>query len=231
MTFSFSLRVSNYGLSLFVEVFPIIYLTPLFPVVYLIYVGLKVLSDEYSNKQKEGKSTATVMFRLAWDIKDMSDLIESGRTLKVTCQVLVEKSSLDESDWIGQNIPRKLNNVRCTLKTFICGLFKYKRTAATHILVVMISTEERNRKPYALPVQCMPYVGLKDNQVREIFDDIIRYMTNKGMKVAGTYTHPVLFYGLSLMTYMYILFRGKYQWRVEYPPFKGKNKTPLYPPD
>ena len=149
------------------------------------YLGLETLNNEYSMKQKEGKSNSTVMFRLAWDLKDLSDLTESTRTLKVTTQALQEDTMLDEKDWIEMNIPCKLDDLRRGLKTFICGLFKYKRSAATHILVVMTSPEERNRKAYALPVQCMPYIGLKDDEVRNIFDTVIQYMSSKGMKVAG----------------------------------------------
>jgi len=39
------------------------------------------------------------------------------------------------------------------------GLSRQKRTAATHLFVVMISPEGRQRKPYALPIQCVPYTG------------------------------------------------------------------------
>ena len=35
----------------------------------------------------------------------------------------------------------------------IKGVYCYWRTAATHVMVIMISTETCNKKPYALPVQ------------------------------------------------------------------------------
>ena len=72
-------------------------------------LDLKFKSDEYSTKQKEGKSPNTVMFQLAWDIRDLSDLIESGRKLKVSCQMLFEQVSLDESEWIVSNLARQLD--------------------------------------------------------------------------------------------------------------------------
>ena len=49
----------------------------------------------------------------------------------------------------------------------------YKRTAATHVFVVMISTQSRSRKPYALPVQCIPYVSMSREDVRKILNDLI----------------------------------------------------------
>ena len=60
-------------------------------------------------------------------------------------------------DWKEENIPRRLTTIRQRVVTFIRGITCHKRTAATHVLVFMVSPEERNRKPYALPVQCIPY--------------------------------------------------------------------------
>ena len=55
------------------------------------------------------------------------------------------------------------------------------------LIYEMSSTEERNRKPYALPVQCMPYKGLKDSEVMDIGNKVIQEMHKQGMKVAGMY--------------------------------------------
>ena len=49
----------------------------------------------------------------------------------------------------------------------------------------MISAEDRKKKPYAIPVQCIAYKGLKDAEVRNIANSIIREMHKRGMKVAG----------------------------------------------
>ena len=70
--------------------------------------------------------------------------------------------------------------------SFIKGVTCHQRTAATHILVFMISNEERRKKPYAIPVQCIPYKSLSDSKVRELANQIIHEMTNRKMKVAGT---------------------------------------------
>ena len=45
---------------------------------------------------------------------------------------------------------------------------KFKRNAATHVLVIMISPEERSSKPYALPVQYIACRSLKDADVQTI---------------------------------------------------------------
>lgn len=53
----------------------------------------------------------------------------------------------------------------------------------------MISSEERQKKPYALPVQCLPYKSLSDAKVRELENKIIRVMSHHNMKVAGIYVY------------------------------------------
>ena len=67
------------------------------------------------------------------------------------------------------------------------GLFKYKRTAATHIFVVMISTQSRSRKPYALPVECIPYVSMTHEHVRKILNNLISLMVERKMKISGNW--------------------------------------------
>ena len=50
----------------------------------------------------------------------------------------------------------------------------------------MISTEDRRKKPYAIPVQCMPYQGLTDSKVRDLANSIISEMAKRKMNVAGS---------------------------------------------
>lgn len=51
----------------------------------------------------------------------------------------------------------------------------------------MISPEERNSKPYAIPIQCMPCAGLKDNELRELLNKIVQEMTARSMKISGEF--------------------------------------------
>ena len=56
----------------------------------------------------------------------------------------------------------------------------------------MISCEERRTKPYAIPVQCIPYKGLGDMKVCQLANNIIREMVTRNMKIAGTITFTVI---------------------------------------
>ena len=98
---------------------------------------------------------------------------------------LIEKLQDEHCDWREENIPRRLTTIRQRVTTFIRGTTRHKRTAATHVLVFMISPEERNQKPYALPVQCLPYKGLSDAKARDLANKVIHEMVQRNMKVSG----------------------------------------------
>ena len=70
------------------------------------------------------------------------------------------------------------------LQSYQKDLFK-KRKPATNILVFLISESTRAKKPYAIPLQCIPHAGLQDQEVRAIADGIKLEMTKIGMKVEG----------------------------------------------
>ena len=82
----------------------------------------------------------------------------------------------------SDNLPRKLVSLRGQMTAFVKRIPQYSRNPATHLLVIMISTEDRRRKPYALPVQCLSYHSLKDAQTRKIANKVVQAMTKK---VAG----------------------------------------------
>jgi len=83
-----------------------------------------------------------------------------------------------------QKCSKTIKSIRQKLTTFIKGVTQHQCTAATHILVFMISNEERRTKPYALPVQCILYVGLSDSKVYQLANDVIQKI-DRNMKVAG----------------------------------------------
>ena len=72
------------------------------------------------------------------------------------------------------------------IRSYIALLTRHQRTAATHILVFMISSEERRRKPYALPVQCDPYKAMTDSKICYLPNIIVSEMKKQKMNVAAT---------------------------------------------
>ena len=140
----------------------------------------------YSEKMQQNVNRQKDMVTLAWKIKELNELNHQGRSLHSAIGALSAKLS-GECRWIEDNIPSQLKDIRKQLAVFIKGVTRHQRTPATHILVFMISNEERDKKPYALPVQCIPYKGLSDSKVRQLANKIIHEMKIRNMKVAGNY--------------------------------------------
>ena len=92
---------------------------------------------------------------------------------KVQQDVNRQKDMARECRWIEDNIPGQLKDICKQLAVFIKGVTRHQRTPATHVLVFMISNEERDKKPYTLPVQCILYKGLSDSMVRQLANKII----------------------------------------------------------
>ena len=130
---------------------------------------------------KKGKE----MFSLAWDVKELDDLNEKGRSIVRQCSALKDGMLDPYYDPIASNMARQLTQLREETLFFTKRVAKFRRESATHVLIVMISTEERTTKPYALAVQCVSYRSIKDSEIRVICNNLVKEMTSRGMKVAG----------------------------------------------
>ena len=127
---------------------------------------ITTFNSEYSLKLQSGAQREREWIILAWKVKELNELNENGRQLHSDINLLINKMGQDTH--LEENIPSQLSNVRQKLVSFIKGVTRHQRTPATHILVFMISSEERRRKPYALPVQCVPYKTLTDSKIRSL---------------------------------------------------------------
>ena len=144
------------------------------------------VNNEYATKQQGGVSTEKLMMSLAWNIKDLSDLNECGRKVIQECDIIKRRLHDCSYDRISNNFAKTVSMLCDLACTFVKTVTKYKRVAATtHVLVLMISPEQRTSKPYALPVQCIAYKSLKDSEVRKIANELVKEMSLRGMKVAG----------------------------------------------
>ena len=170
--------------------------------------ALKKFNDEYTTKLKERVCSEKMMMQLAWNVKDLSDLNEQGRRIIRESDDIKRKMCDPHYDRIFDNFAKKLSSFCELAKEFVKRITKYKRIAATHILVVMISSEERSTKPYALPIQCIPYKSLKDSEVRQIANSVVKEMVARKMKVAGKLSYIYLIRVL----YCACIFRIHYKW-------------------
>ena len=134
------------------------------------------------------------MFALSWDVQELTQLISVGRSLYADVEATLEIVKNPAADYQQCNIPRKLSSIRSKYVDLMKRIIRFKRSPATHVFTFMISSELRNKKPYALPVQCFPYDGLKENDLRRLITQLIKEMVAHGMKVAGRYMYMYIKY-------------------------------------
>ena len=77
-----------------------------------------------------------------------------GRKCYRDIKEIVEKLDQDQDGclWQVENISRQLTSIRQSLTSFVKRITCHQPIAATHVLVFMISCEERRTKPFAIPV-------------------------------------------------------------------------------
>ena len=109
----------------------------------------------------------------------------NGRKVKVEIDITLDFLGTPTSDLISANIAHKISMVQSELKVFVKTLSRYQRVAATHVWVVMISPENRQYKPYALPVQRIPYKSLTASAARSLVNKLVQEMVKKDMEVVG----------------------------------------------
>jgi hypothetical protein len=147
---------------------------------------LKEANKELADKISSGKNiTDKEMFSLSWGVDGLSRLVTSGHQLYAEVACIIDLLQDDQTNVIKANISGRISKWQEGVKPFIPEVTRYQRKKATHILVTMISPSQRLRKPYALPVSCVPYHSLTANQARSFINTVIMDMTKRNMKVVG----------------------------------------------
>lgn len=153
------------------------------------------------------------MFALPWDVEEVQRLDKNRRKLAVNCECLKDKISRPCYDVVMYNFHKQLCCFKDNTLKYASSVIKYCRIAATHVLVVMISPETRNRKPYAIPVQCVSYASLANEEVHSLCDKLIREKNNRGMKIAGIKPlYTFVLQSLHVCTYFIAGFSTNREW-------------------
>ena len=98
------------------------------------------------------------LFKLAWKVKELETLADNIRQFVVDIKILVERVNEYSYSLVSNNMAGYLSSLYGNREL----ITKHQWTEVTHIFAFMISSGTRNRKPYALPVQCLPIASLKD---------------------------------------------------------------------
>lgn len=151
----------------------------------MFYTELEQFNTTYEEHLQSGKASDKTMFSLSWDIEELKNISTEGRMLRVELSSTLDTVSTADADFQQLNVARKITSIRERLGALVKEATRFKRKAATHIFVIMISSELRDCKPYALPVQCIPYAGLDEANMRRLVNSLIVEMVSRGMKVSG----------------------------------------------
>ena len=90
-----------------------------------------------------------------------------------------------------EDVHTALCNIEKDSLTYLRNLLVKKcQPGATHVLLFLLSDERRNRKPYTMPIQYVPYKSIRDQFVRDLTVNIKTEMMRLGLKPVGRY-----FYG------------------------------------
>ena len=109
---------------------------------------------------------------LAWNVTGFQELLMTAKNLIMELEGVLDGGVISD-----------LPKLKSRLLQYNKNLFSKKRLAASYLLVFMISGELRNRKPYAVPVQFIPYKSLSDSKLRDLQVKVEKSMKNVGMTV------------------------------------------------
>ena len=153
---------------------------------HVVLLELLKAQSNYDEKLKASHPSEQAMFALTWDIDELDKLTTEGRNLHVDIVTALDTLKKPETEHQQLNIPRKVDSIRKRCVEMIKRTTRFRRKQATHMFVLMISSEVRDKKPYALPVQCIPCAGLKkQGDLRRIVNELLREMVAHKMNVAG----------------------------------------------
>ena len=170
------------------------------------YTGLHRHLDCYRQLLKSVRAKEKKLFQTAWEVEEYWRLHQ-----QCSIRVKVAQKIIQDIETEGTPSSQQSHLEVKRLKKHLPQLVKNEKKqqlAATHSLFFLIrfgislanmvkncnchclwcywfSDERRAKEPYAIPVQYLTYQSLKDEQIRNMADQIKAEMTTLGMEVAG----------------------------------------------
>lgn len=136
----------------------------------------------YQKKFNAPNTPVETLKNCNWNIVEYQTLLEDAQSLKLMYKECLKEAKQTKKcmsmikDWHDKWV------------AYLRNLFKKKRIAADHIIVFMISDEQRKKKPYALPIKFIPCRTLKDQVVRNLNKEVKEKMKERNLAVVGTTT-------------------------------------------
>ena len=146
--------------------------------------GLISAEQEYQTKFNAPNTSQHMLKTLCWERVEFNTLLQQAQCFLQKYETMI--SCLNPQAPRLKDVITAFGNIEKDSLTYLRNLFiKKRQPAATHALLFLVSDERRNRKPYALPVQFVPYRSIKDQYVRDLTDSIKTEMMQMNLKPVG----------------------------------------------
>ena len=147
--------------------------------------GFKEASEHFEKKFRQGNCPEETLKEANWEVIEFQTLLQQSQELKLKYEDILPNLAQDGIGGALNLMTLTIKNLGENTKKYLRNLFKKKRTAATHVMVTMLSDEKRSQKPYALPVQYIACRTLKYQLVRDLNGKLKTEMKSRDMTVAG----------------------------------------------
>lgn len=148
--------------------------------------GLEKATKLFQEKMRKATTSEETLRCLNWEVVEFQVLLkQSNNWLTLLTDLLGE---LNPHNPDRAHVVSILKDSGSDMALYLRNIYKKRRQpAATHVLVIMVSDERRNHKPYALPVQYIPYYSLKDQYIRDFAKVVKQNMVQLGLQVVGKF--------------------------------------------
>lgn len=146
--------------------------------------GLQEAVEAFRVKFNNSSTSVETLKGLNWNIVEFQTLLEQASIFNQKIDDLIANLNPVQQQPLAPTW-RLWKKESPGYLQYLRNLFKKKRICATHILVFMVADEQRNSKPYAIPIQYVPYKGIRDQEVRDLTKEIKVEMTKAHLKVVG----------------------------------------------
>ena len=148
--------------------------------------GGKDSRELYNRRITQSNVSKETLFGLAWDVEGFRQLLQMKQQFVEKINYIFADLSLPSAG--RGNAPTELASLRKKLLEYLQQLFMKKREAAMHLMLFMISEEQRDMKPYAVLVRTLPFKSITDAKVRELKDELVARMKDAGLTNVGFVT-------------------------------------------
>lgn len=149
------------------------------------FIELASANIKYNEKLNSSEKSSKILFAAGWKVEELNQLVDRLQKAIIAVINITKTFTNTTVGVVESNLPCQLSSIRETATSIVQDLSRHQRTPATHIFVMMISSDQRDVKPYALPVQCLPYHSINQQQMRQLVSKLVKEMVSRGMKVAG----------------------------------------------